>query len=117
MLNRNQFMKFFRDEDTLNNLSAEDRKEIFKTILQGSSDITAELLNGIIADYNVQDLEVLDLSDKIRIVWCVEDVISIAKEDGKNVSREQAFEILKILQRDHDCNYGITNETIQDYLY
>ncbi len=57
-INREDFMVFFRDEEKLNTLSSDDRIEIFLQILQGSSDITTELLNELIADYNVRDLKI-----------------------------------------------------------
>ncbi|WP_220628140.1 hypothetical protein [Confluentibacter sediminis] len=57
-INREDVMFFFRDEEKLNTLSSDDRIEIFLQILQGSSDITTELLNELIADYNVRDLKI-----------------------------------------------------------
>jgi len=60
---REDFMNFFRDSDKLNELSVDDRIEIFRTILVGSSDITKELLNSILVDYCVNNLEVIELSD------------------------------------------------------
>ncbi len=52
-------MKFFRDDDELNKLSVDDRVEIFRTILAGSSDLTKDLLNEILADYSVSNFEVI----------------------------------------------------------
>ena len=51
-------MAFFRNDEKLNTLSSEDRMEVFLQILQGSSDITKDLLNELISDYNVYNLEV-----------------------------------------------------------
>ncbi len=59
-MDRNQFMNFFRDNDKLNLLSADDRVEIFKTILLGSSDITKQLLNELIIDYCIENIEVIE---------------------------------------------------------
>lgn len=42
---REDFIKFFRDDEKLNELKVNDRVEIFRTILVGSSDITKELLD------------------------------------------------------------------------
>ncbi|MDQ0477279.1 hypothetical protein QGN23_04345 [Chryseobacterium gotjawalense] len=47
------FMKFFRDTEKLNQLTPEDRTEIFRTVLLGSSDLTEDLLNEILSDYSV----------------------------------------------------------------
>ncbi len=62
-ITREAFMQFFRDEDKLNELSPDDRIEIFSTILLGSSDITQALLEEVLKDYNVSNLEVIDAKD------------------------------------------------------
>ncbi len=59
--NRHDFMNFFRNDDKLNELSTDDRIEIFQTILAGSSDITKDLLNNMLADYNVGHLQVVEV--------------------------------------------------------
>ncbi|UFK97733.1 hypothetical protein [Kaistella faecalis] len=53
------FMQFFRNTEKLNQLTPEDRIEIFRTVLLGSSDLTKELLNEILKDYSVEHLEVI----------------------------------------------------------
>lgn len=60
IITREDFMNFFRDDEKLNKLTADDRVEIFRTILIGSSDLTKDLLNDILGDYSVDDLEVID---------------------------------------------------------
>lgn len=42
----------------LNSLSVDDRIEIFLTILLGKTDITFELLNNLLIEYDVEDLEI-----------------------------------------------------------
>lgn len=59
-ITREHFMRFFRDDEKLNELTVDDRIEIFKTILAGSSDFTKELLNDILLDYSVSNIEVID---------------------------------------------------------
>ena len=58
-LNRDDFMAFFRSDEQLNTLSADDRIEIFSDVLLGSSDITKKRLENLIADYNVGGLAVI----------------------------------------------------------
>jgi hypothetical protein len=58
VVNREDFMYFFRTDEKLNTLSANDRVEVFLQILQGSSDITKDLLNELISDYNVHNLKI-----------------------------------------------------------
>lgn len=59
-ISREDFLKFFRDDDKLNELTTDDRVEIFKTILVGSSDITKDLLDDILSDYSVPNLKIID---------------------------------------------------------
>lgn len=54
-------MAFFRDDEMLNKLTADDRLEIFSQVLTGSSDITKELLDSVITDYSVENLEVIEV--------------------------------------------------------
>ncbi len=59
-ISREDFMDFFRDTDELNRLTPDDRIEIFRSILLGSSDITKDLLNDLIRNYSVDNLEVIE---------------------------------------------------------
>lgn len=56
-------MKFFRDTEKLNELTPDDRVEIFRTILLGSSDVTKDLLNEILGDYCVNNLEAIEIKN------------------------------------------------------
>ena len=60
-MNRDEFMEFFRDDEKLNQLSADDRIEIFLSILSGSSDITVDLLNELLGDYCVDNISVEEI--------------------------------------------------------
>ncbi|WP_072785113.1 hypothetical protein [Flavobacterium haoranii] len=65
-MTREDFMRFFRNTEKLNELTVDDRIEIFRTILVGSSDLTKDLLNEILGDYNVNNLEIIEVTnDKI----------------------------------------------------
>ncbi len=50
-MTRDDFMSFFRDDDKLNTLSPDDRVEVFRSVLTGSSDLTQELLQSVVNDY------------------------------------------------------------------
>ena len=63
-LTREDFMNFFRDDEKLNELTVEDRVEVFRTILVGSSDLTKELFDEILSDYNVDHLEILEIKNE-----------------------------------------------------
>lgn len=66
IMTREDFMRFFRNTEKLNELTVDDRIEIFRTILVGSSDLSKDLLNEILGDYNVNNLEIIEVTnDKI----------------------------------------------------
>jgi putative ubiquitin-RnfH superfamily antitoxin RatB of RatAB toxin-antitoxin module len=60
-ISRAEFMAFFRDEDSLNTLTVDDRIEIFRTILVGSSDFDKKLFDEIFSDYEVNWLKVVEV--------------------------------------------------------
>ena len=62
-ISREDFMKFFRDTEKLNELTPDDRVEVFRTILLGSSDFSKDLLNEILGDYCVDNLEVIEINN------------------------------------------------------
>ncbi|MFM1931594.1 MAG: hypothetical protein RL226_897 [Bacteroidota bacterium] len=62
-ITREQFMQFFRSDEKLNELTPDDRIEIFRTILLGSSDFKQELMNDILSDYSVSNLVVENSRD------------------------------------------------------
>ena len=62
-ITREDFMKFFRDTEKLNELTPDDRVEIFRTILLGSSDFSKDLLTEILEDYCIDNLEVIEIND------------------------------------------------------
>ena len=62
-ITREDFMKFFRDTEKLNELTPDDRVEIFRTILLGSSDFSKDLLNEVLGDYCVDTLEVIEINN------------------------------------------------------
>ncbi len=61
LITRHDFMSFFRNDKKLSELSTDDRIEVFKTILVGSTDITKNLLDGLLRDYGVGNLEVVEV--------------------------------------------------------
>ena len=64
-ITRQQFMDFFRDDAKLNELTPDDRVEIFSTILTGGSDLTVDLLNGILGDYCKEGVRVINTENGI----------------------------------------------------
>jgi len=66
------------------------------------------------ADQKEQAMDVLKSywEDKIAVVWGAEDVIDYAKQQKKRMSKAKAIDILQEMLRHHDCEYGITWDTI-----
>lgn len=62
-ITRDDFMKFFRDNNCLNELSVDDRIEVFRTILLGSSDFNKKLFDEIFSDYCVSHLDVIEVNN------------------------------------------------------
>lgn len=111
MINREQFMDFFRSEDFQEHVSADDCREIFMGVLKGSSDLDDELIYDLYENYGIDDF--------IMIKWCVDDILDRFYElegsgytDGKPLLASEAKEILERLHHKHDCNYGITWDVI-----
>jgi len=52
----------------------------------------------------------------ISFKWHVDEVVYSAKENGKNISRAQAVEILKNQERKHEATYGITWARVDEIL-
>lgn len=58
-----------------------------------------------------------NVKDEIAIVWHIEDVITRAKDTDVPVPTEdEAREILRLIDADHDCNSGVNWGTIDYYL-
>ena len=62
-ISRDDFMFFFRDCEKLNELSVDDRLEIFSTILLGSTDFKKNLFDEIFSDYGIAHLEVIEVNN------------------------------------------------------
>jgi hypothetical protein len=58
------------------------------------------------------ETDILDLLAKrqqIAVIWSVEDV----QENRPDLSDDEAWEVLQAVKHDHDCNYGITWDTLE----
>lgn len=80
MINRNQFMEFFRSDEYSNQLDNNDKEEIFRGSLSGSSDFSVELINEVLSDHKVQDI--VAVSKKRRYFIFGEQATAIILEYG-----------------------------------
>lgn len=46
---------------------------------------------------------------QIALIWSVEDVLDLRSD----LTTDQAWQVLQVCKRSHDCNHGITWETLQ----
>jgi hypothetical protein len=49
-------------------------------------------------------------------IWCEDDVLELAKEEGIRCSRKRAREIIDEIDHKQDCELGISWTTIRVYL-
>jgi len=49
-------------------------------------------------------------------IWCEDDVFVRARERGLTITREQAQEVLRLMDSKHDCEMGISWATMDVYL-
>lgn len=57
MNGKNKFMEFYESDD-FDDLSVDERRQIFLTCLMGSADITKDLILELFDDYGIDHLEV-----------------------------------------------------------
>ncbi len=63
-ITREDFMNFFRDDEKLNELTPDDRIEIFSQILLGNSDFSKKLLDEILSDYCIDNLKIVEINNE-----------------------------------------------------
>lgn len=74
---------------------------------------------GIISSVNFNDAKkVLEdyWSDKVAVVWEIDDILWKAQEDGKLVTEEEAKDVLNRMLNKHDATIGINWDTIGFYI-
>lgn len=62
--NRDDFMEYFRSDACSEELSTDDKLEIFLGVLPGKSDITKELLDQLLCDYSVDSIDIQEIRPK-----------------------------------------------------
>lgn len=123
-MTRNDFLDFFGNDEQLNQLSADDRIELFLSIMKDGDDITKELLNEVISDYNA-DIEIVDLHD--AKTYNRNDFMQFLRDKSKldQLTQKERTEIFryallgssdftKDLFEDLFEKYGIVNMNIKD---
>lgn len=64
---------------------------------------------------NKETLAKIEAGDAIAIIWSIEDVYACAEERERGtLTQEEARKVLKDVEANHDCTYGVSWESI-DY--
>jgi len=64
-LGRNEVMEFWRSDEMSEELTTDDRLEIFTSAPIGQGDLSKEMLDGILGDYQVENIKVFDINDEV----------------------------------------------------
>ena len=65
--------------------------------------------------YKTNELD-FDPETQIAIIWGLEDVKSLAKDNHINITDQQALEILHKIEKQHDATIGVNWEVISCHL-
>mgnify|MGYP007077424097 FL=1 len=57
------------------------------------------------------------MEESITITWHVDDILMRAKENGLDLSKDKAIEILHDLKDNHDSTIGINWDVIDEYIW
>lgn len=77
--------------------------------------INVELIEGQ-SDSDSVKKNVNASTDEIAIIWHLDDVKGRAKENDIDLDDDLARQVLKLMESRHNCNYGITWDTIDSYI-
>lgn len=84
-----------------------------KDIIETDDDFAGSCLDSEIVDIKVhKDPDAKELTKEISFSWCDEDVLSL----DDTLTPEQVSEVLNLVERKHDCNNGITWETLEFWI-
>lgn len=57
----------------------------------------------------IEESQLVDLKTEIAIVWCIDDVLDVRPD----LTEDQAGEVLSRVEDIHDCNLGVTWDTLR----
>ena len=97
-ISRDLFMETFRSSDFHNLINDEDAIEIFMSVLKGSSDLTVDRLNALLADYSVGNLAVVDTEPTYYLFGG--DACKIYEDYGaeKLVASDESYELFTFFE-------------------
>ena len=91
-------------------INEEEAKDLIDYVGFSSNDSAKALVDKV-------ERALAEKGETIHLVWSYEDVIARAKDVGCKIpSKKRAIEIINEINHRHDCNLGVTWETIDCYL-
>lgn len=105
LITRQQFLDYFRSDRYSEELSSDDCLEVFKTSIKGSSDLTVDLFNEILADYNCDFTVCIDNSPQKNsldeaLMLCTREIFdSLGSGEEKNLNKN--YSIYRYLNQEH----------------
>jgi hypothetical protein len=77
--------------------------------------LLSQEMDAVMADLN-PILNEYQMKADYSISWCVDDVLHQAKEDGIELTEDEAEEILSDVINNHDASIGISWDTFSTYI-
>lgn len=65
----------------------------------------------------LEELYIEENPDEFTITWCTDDVLEEAKNNGYKLTQEQGRAILGLAAKYHDCNIGMSWETLDVWIW
>jgi hypothetical protein len=64
------------------------------------------------------DQLIQELQDRgyIRVLWHKDDILKVAEENEVTLTDDEVYDIITDLEQNHDANYGLSWDTINDVL-
>jgi hypothetical protein len=106
-MTREGFMDFFRSEDGWADLTADDRREVFMTVLKSDGDVTGDILGDLIRNYGASHrLEVKDKEYPTLYVLTMEDAEAVLEELGHRPTKDQLDAMERSIRKGVEAGLG-----------
>jgi hypothetical protein len=63
-----------------------------------------------------QLIEELQNRGYLRVLWHKDDILKVAEENEVTLTDDEVYDIITDLEQNHDANYGLSWDTINDVL-
>ncbi len=63
-----------------------------------------------------QLIEELQNRGYLRVLWHKDDILRVAEENDVTLTDDEVYDIITDLEQNHDANYGLSWDTINDVM-